>query len=366
MPYRQYNKIPVPVKKAEEKKPLSRIQSELAFVNNGNARKTAGQRTNTSPSPSRSATAVAERENVKSHPKYGKPYESDEMKRKHRQAQARRAHEQQLMEKRQRASKARQKELLRQKKLREETRRERRLEEKRRKEYEKKRRDAVKKRNARYGKEKSAEENARARMQKERSRIRFQKRIRSYLARTVAFFICGIILFFISFAVNMFSLNRYAAVNTGIYVRIGENDKYRAERTSAFVCVQQLAQLCELTSLDANNTYKYISPGSGNEYIELTADSCIASVNGNSVSLTAAPYVEDERLYAPLSFFEEYCYGLDISYDEDKNLIQVERVMTNENDVKNSALEPIYEDMAFTLKSIDIISHIDELTAPER
>lgn len=361
MPYQQYNKIPVPPVQREEKKPISQLRNELSFVNAGTDEK---QRNSEKHRKSSNVQPPEKRKNQKIHPGYEKPYDRDRQERLERQKRAEYLHRKQLAEKRRRAEKARQKELAASKRLKAETRREKELEYKKRSYYEKQRRKLDAERNRRYSRELSAEENARIRIKKERKKKRRIETARVFAARAAASVILGILLFTFGFTMHIISLNRYASQSSLIYARVGENERYKAQKGNIFVLGEQISQLCGFTVLKSESGVTYISADQGNEYISFSVGVQSAVVNGNTVSLSASPYVEDEKLYIPLSFFEEYCLGLDIMYEEKSNTISISRQITNEKAVENNNAAPIYEPVTFTLKDGNVLTRIDEKLAP--
>lgn len=361
MPYQKYNRIPVPEVQREEKKPISQLRSELSFVNTGTAEK---KKSSEKPRKPSNVQPPEKRTSQKIHPGYEKPYDRDRQARLEQRKRAEYLHRKQLAEKRRRAEKARQRELAASKRLKAEAKREKELEYKKRSYYEKQRRKLNAERNKRYSRELSAEENARIRMKKERKKKRRMETARVFAARAIASAILGILLFVFGFTIHMISLNRYASQSTLIYARVGENERYKAQKDNIFVLGEQISQLCGFTVLESESGVKYISADQGNEYISFSVGIPSASVNGSTVSLSASPYIKDEKLYIPLSFFEEYCLGLDVLYDEESNTVSISRQITNEKAVENGIAAPIYEPVTFALKDSGVLTRIDEKLVP--
>lgn len=59
------------------------------------------------------------------------------------------------------------------------------------------------------------------------------------------------------------------------------------------------------------------------EYVTLNRNSSLIYVNGNSVRLPAPVLFEGEDYLLPVSLFEGYVYGLDVTYDEEEKLCVV-------------------------------------------
>ncbi len=377
MSYRQYNRIPVPEVQRDEKKPLSQLRDELSFVNGGvdasdkeKPRSAARPKSIVVPKTGekrRSSSVVQSSEkrvNQKIHPGYEKPYDADRQRRLEERKRAEYIHRKQLAEKRRRAEKARQKELAASKRLKREAKRERELENKKMLYRKQQRRRLNAERNKRYSHELSVEENARIRIKKEREKKRRMEKARLFAVRAAASVVLGILLFSFGFAMHIFSLNRYAAYSLSVYVRVGENERYKAEKGNIFILGEQISQLCDFTALENENGVKYISSASGNEYITFTFDVPSATVNGNKVRIEASPYIKNGKIYVPLSFFEEYCSGLNILYDEKSNTVGVSRQITNEKAVASNGAAPIYEPVTFTLKENGTLTRIDERLVP--
>lgn len=91
---------------------------------------------------------------------------------------------------------------------------------------------------------------------------------------------------------------------------------------------------------------RFIANEKNGEQVRFQLNTCFAEINGSSVKLDGKVIKEDEKIYVPASFVEEYMSGIEYSFDEKECLISVLRITD-----RNEAGRFVSSDIGFKLKN---------------
>ena len=305
------------------------------------------------------------------HPPYGKPYKTD---RKIKTPPSKR--DKKPVQKPQSAPRLTEEEIKRRKEIQrrrvaqqkanEEKLRRQKAEEKR-KQDEIKQKKAIDKRNHDELKRRKAEEKRRYKVaNKENARTRRNALLSALSAFLVVVLISGAVLFGISYLIFRLSFASNTADKIeGYTYNVNGEKKYVKSDISfrngiLYICADDIANMCNLTLAGDKNEIKYISPGIGNETSSFVVGTRRAYVNKVEIRLAADTFMENERFYVPLDFFENYMYGINIARDEMQRTVTVSKIVINETDVSVLGASPKYADITYKIKSADAIMSLDE------
>ena len=122
-----------------------------------------------------------------------------------------------------------------------------------------------------------------------------------------------------------------------------------------YLNMSSLARFLGFTVSGDKNSLRYEADET--EYIEFTASSSSAVINGDGVVMSA-PVIEDENgdIFIPSDFVEEYFFGIEISKDEEKLTYTISREETNESTDEKT----VYADITFKVKGSISIGSVTE------
>ncbi len=271
----------------------------------------------------------------------------------------------QLEEKQKRMKRAREKDELYRRKLKAEAERDRRrrAEQRERERIRAEKQEAQKRK--KYSGELSSEENRRRRLNREKKKEKRLALIKWHMYMFSASLVVGVILFVLSFASFLIIFNMRSAPSDDVTVNIcGIEKDYTADELingkSMYICMDDVSAGCGFMSFKENDSVRFISSDSGNEAVVFTPGSATAVINGTKTRMDSNALLYEEKLYVPLSFFTDYCLGLDIEADRHEGIVNISRKETGT--VGNKV---IYEDITFTVKNADELEHIDENIIPD-
>lgn len=216
-------------------------------------------------------------------------------------------------------------------------------------------------------KRKKAEEKRRYKVaNKETAKTRRSAFLNAMSAFLVVVLISGAVLFGISYLIFRlsFASNGSDDVDGYTYTVNGEEKYIKSDISfrggTVYICADDIANMCNLTVAGDKNEIKYISPGIGNETASFIVGTRRAFVNKTEIRLCADTFVENERFYVPLEFFENYMYGISIAHDEIQRTVAVTKVIINQTDVSVLGAAAKYADITYKIKPADVILSLDE------
>lgn len=290
------------------------------------------------------------------HPPYGKPYKTDrkikQPPRTEQKSQSKPTAKKPLSEE----------EIKRRRQIQQQKEAQRRANEekiRRQKIAEKRRQDELKR--------KKAEEKRRFKVaNKEAAKSRRNALISSLLAYLVVIVIAGGVLFASSYLIFRltFASNTANEVDGYTYTINGEKKYIKSDISfrngTVYLCGDDIANMCNLTVAGDENEIKYISPGEGNETASFITGTRRAFINRTEIRLSAETFIENERFYIPLDFFQNYMYGIKVVHNSLERTVSVSKVITNETDVSVLGAPPKYADVTYKIKSSEVIQALDE------
>lgn len=108
-----------------------------------------------------------------------------------------------------------------------------------------------------------------------------------------------------------------------------------------YLSMNDIAELCELTVTGDHTKRTYFPTDDSENYVTFYFSSNQVIVNGEKMLMKAETYTVDKTIYVPVSFFENYMTGIEITVDEEKNRISVKRVSLG---TKYNVLDELVED----------------------
>lgn len=91
-----------------------------------------------------------------------------------------------------------------------------------------------------------------------------------------------------------------------------------------YVDMTFIAETYDMITTGDRDKLKFIFNENG-EYATFCVDTAVVYVNGTPLSLDSRTISEDGKLYVPAAFFNEYVNELDITFEKDKNIINIIR-----------------------------------------
>ena len=178
-----------------------------------------------------------------------------------------------------------------------------------------------------------------------------------FLARFFVFL--GMFVVLLAAAVGVFFLNLHSAEWTSqknYTYTVGKNSKSVSYEKSVrngtvYVNLTPIVDLCSLATTGDQTSLRYITR-SGKENVQFNVGSRQVFMNGAEARLSAAPVFEDGELWVPYDFFPTYVSGLTSSLDEDKNKIDIKRVVDAESGEE--------ADLSFIIRSVEPLAALNE------
>ncbi len=194
----------------------------------------------------------------------------------------------------------------------------------------------------------------------------YKAMISAYVARLIAMIIVGVLIFTVSFVAFRISLSISNSPSQENYTYIINGEKRKLDSKIAlkngtlYLCGDDIASMCNLTVAGDEYEIKYISPDNGNETASFRINTRSAYVNKNEIRLSSETFKEDERLYIPLEFFENYMQGVKIVHNENERTVTVSRIVINESDIAVLGAKAEYADITYKLKNSQAILSLNE------
>ena len=166
----------------------------------------------------------------------------------------------------------------------------------------------------------------------QRESMRRKKQMKVFAGRLLVFIICVIILVALIFAIVFISFRMRPDMMSepGDYRMVfGEGDNSNTERISAskferggvrYVNYSSLTEYLSVSVMAKDGVYSFIIPEAG-ETATFTNSSADAEVNGSSIRLDGAASAENGDIWVPLSFVTRYMTGVNVSIDEEKQIV---------------------------------------------
>ncbi len=216
-------------------------------------------------------------------------------------------------------------------------------------------------------KRKKAEEKRRYKIaNKESAKTRRNAFFGAMSAFLVIVLISGTVLFGISYLIFRltFSSNTSEKTDGYTYTLNGEKKFVKSDIScrggTVYMCGDDIANMCNLTVAGDAQEVKYISPGIGNETASFTVGTRRAFVNRTEIRLSAETFIENEKFYIPLDFFQNYMHGINVVHNDVEHTVSVSKVIINETDVSILGADAKYADVTYKIKSADVIQPLDE------
>lgn len=106
-----------------------------------------------------------------------------------------------------------------------------------------------------------------------------------------------------------------------------------------YVNFSEIAKEFEISVVGSFDNMKFI-PNKGSEYIRFVKNDCVAYINGTPTRMRQKAILENENMWVPLDFITEYTDGINVQYDEEKNILTIKRI----------SFKTGYKDITFKIK----------------
>lgn len=139
----------------------------------------------------------------------------------------------------------------------------------------------------------------------------------------------------------------------------GKSDKTPSEAVVVndvlYINLSEISDMCSFTVSGTKASLRYTA--SKEEFIEFTIGSVSAKINGDIVNMQGAALVrENESVWIPLSFGENYFSGIIFEKNDEKNSIRIMREILPES----SDDDPKYADVTFKVKGSQTLNGVTE------
>ena len=122
-----------------------------------------------------------------------------------------------------------------------------------------------------------------------------------------------------------------------------------------YVNLSEISEMCSFTVSGTKASLRYTA--AKGEYIEFTIGSVSAKINGDIVNMQGAALIrENEDVWIPLNFVENYFSGILFERNEENNNLKISREILPESSDK----DPIYAEVTFKVKGSQSLSGVAE------
>ena len=134
---------------------------------------------------------------------------------------------------------------------------------------------------------------------------------------------------------------------------------------SVYVCFTDVASLCDMAVVGDVDDIKYIIKSDDAETIRFLTGTRVAYVNAVETRLPANSYYKEGKVYVPVDFVKTYVKGLNVSLDDRRHVVTVDRVITNldEKGKLPKGVDAEYSELYFLLQYPEELAKISETDA---
>ncbi len=210
------------------------------------------------------------------------------------------------------------------------------------------------------------------RKRQEQKRVKMRARLEYFLALAVIFLIAFTVMAGLFVGIFFINLTSHEEPDTSNYSFILSDYAHESdvslgsivgEDGKRYYNFSQIADFFDFAMIGSIDNMKYIIKGSENETVSFYPDADSAHVNDVYVRTDGKSFYDNGDLFVPESFIKDNLRGLDIKTDSGAKTVKISRIMLNSVDSEGKITdghEPMYEDISFALKALDVTASIPE------